>query len=72
MIHMQRSGASLRIGVPAQIGALDWLAARHAALSADHVTIWNFHEPSWREYRSSQWYVDRLRREGFEVSVAAR
>jgi aminobenzoyl-glutamate utilization protein B len=52
---------------PAQVTALDWLAAERQALSADHLTIWNFHEPSWREYKSSQWYVDRLRREGFAV-----
>jgi len=47
--------------------ALDWLKRNHAALSADHMTIWNFHEPSWREYKSSAWYMDRLAREGFEV-----
>jgi aminobenzoyl-glutamate utilization protein B len=47
--------------------ALDWLKRNHAALSADHMTIWNFHEPSWREYKSSNWYMDRLKREGFDV-----
>ena len=47
--------------------ALDWLKRNHAALSADHMTIWNLHEPSWREYKSSTWYMDRLAREGFEV-----
>jgi aminobenzoyl-glutamate utilization protein B len=52
---------------PAQVTALDWLAAQRAALSSDHLTIWHFHEPSWREYKSCQWYVDRLRREGFDV-----
>ena len=31
------------------------------------MTIWDFHEPSWREYKSSAWYMDRLRREGFAV-----
>src|SRR5450631_3032017 len=51
----------------AQVTALDWLAAHRAALSSDHLTIWHFHEPSWREYKSCQWYVDRLRREGFDV-----
>ena len=51
----------------AQNTALDWLKRNHAALSADHMTIWNFHEPSWREYKSSSWYMDRLKREGFEV-----
>lgn len=50
-----------------QKSALAFLASSHAALSRDHQTIWSFHEPSWREYRSSQWYVDRLRAEGFDV-----
>ena len=50
-----------------QRAALAYLADRHAAFSADHRTIWDFHEPSWREYRSARWYVDRLRAEGFEV-----
>jgi aminobenzoyl-glutamate utilization protein B len=52
---------------PPQRAALQWLKERQPAFSADHQTIWNFHEPSWREYRSARWYVDRLRREGFEV-----
>lgn len=52
---------------PAQQVAVGFLKENHAALSRDHKHIWDFHEPSWREYRSSQWYVDRLRREGFEV-----
>ncbi|WP_333827239.1 M20/M25/M40 family metallo-hydrolase [Pararhodobacter sp.] len=51
----------------AQQSALGFLAATRDAFSRDHMTIWDFHEPSWREYRSSQWYVDRLRAEGFEV-----
>jgi aminobenzoyl-glutamate utilization protein B len=51
--------------------ALGWLAENAAALSRDHMTIWNLHEPSWREYRSAAWYVDRLRREGFEVEAGS-
>jgi aminobenzoyl-glutamate utilization protein B len=51
----------------AQATALAWFDGNRAAFSADHLTIWNFHEPSWREYKSAQWYVDRLRREGFSV-----
>src|SRR5258708_3379411 len=52
---------------PAQAAALAWLEENRPSLSADHLTIWSFHEPSWREYRSSRWYMDRLEREGFEV-----
>lgn len=51
----------------AQQAALDYLADRHAGFSEDHMTIWNMHEPSWREYRSSKWYADRLEAEGFAV-----
>lgn len=51
----------------AQNHALNWLDENRSLLSAWHQTIWSFHEPSWREYRSSKWYIDRLREEGFEV-----
>lgn len=51
----------------AQQSALSYLEDNHAAFSQDHMTIWNFHEPSWREYRSSRWYADRLEAEGFTV-----
>jgi aminobenzoyl-glutamate utilization protein B len=52
---------------PAQAAALDWVRANEARLSRDHMTIWEMAEPSWREYRSCAWYVDRLRKEGFTV-----
>lgn len=52
---------------PAQAEALAFLAAQQARFSEDHLTIWSFHEPSWREYRSSAWYMDRLEAEGFAV-----
>lgn len=52
---------------PEKQTALDWIAANEKRLSDDHMTIWNFHEPSWREYRSAAWYVERLRAEGFTV-----
>lgn len=32
-----------------------------------HSHIWELAEPAWREYRSQQWYVERLRSEGFDV-----
>lgn len=52
---------------PEKSTALGWIEANSARLSRDHRTIWDFHEPSWREYRSAAWYVQRLRAEGFEV-----
>ncbi|WP_210526881.1 amidohydrolase [Rubellimicrobium arenae] len=51
----------------AQTDALTFLEERRSAFSKDHMTIWNLHEPSWREYRSSRWYADRLEAEGFAV-----
>lgn len=50
---------------------VDWIESNRAAISRDHVTIWGFHEPAWREYRAAAWYVDRLREEGFEVEAGS-
>lgn len=52
---------------PAQRDAVGWVDAQRDALSADHMVLWEMAEPSWREYRSAAWFVDRLRREGFTV-----
>ncbi|MCS6855430.1 MAG: amidohydrolase [Elioraea sp.] len=51
----------------AERDAASWVAANAEALSADHLHLWRLAEPSWREYRSAAWFVDRLRREGFSV-----
>ena len=51
--------------------ALDWVDSNRQTLSDWHSTIWDFHEPAWREYKSAAWYVDRLRKEGFEVEEAS-
>jgi aminobenzoyl-glutamate utilization protein B len=50
-----------------QATALDWVKANAARLSRDHMTIWHYAEPSWREYKSARFYVDALRKEGFTV-----
>jgi len=47
--------------------AVDWVNANRDRLSAHNRQIWEFAEPAWREYKSSQAYVDLLRKEGFEV-----
>ncbi|MBI1418143.1 MAG: amidohydrolase [Limimaricola sp.] len=44
-----------------------WVAAHAEALSDWTRTIWDFGETAWREYRSCDFYVDLLRREGFTV-----
>lgn len=51
----------------AKASAAEWMRAHRVDLAAWHSTIWDFAEPAWRERRSAAWYVDRLRREGFEV-----
>ena len=44
-----------------------WIDEHRGVLSDWHRTIWEYAEPAWREYRSSAWFVERLRQEGFEV-----
>ena len=51
--------------------AFGWVDQHRGALSEWHRTIWEFAEPAWREYRSAAWFVDRLRREGFEVEAGS-
>ena len=43
------------------------VAARMPMLSEGCATIFDYGESAWREYRSSAWYVERLRAEGFSV-----
>ncbi|MGH3096216.1 MAG: hypothetical protein ACRDMV_09490 [Streptosporangiales bacterium] len=51
--------------------AHNWIDDNHETWSAWHTTIWNYAEPAWREYESARWYVDLLRREGFEVEAGS-
>lgn len=51
----------------AKAHARAWVDEHRAELSEWHRTIWDFAEPAWHEHRSAAWYVDLLRREGFEV-----
>ena len=48
-----------------------WVDEHRGILSEWHRIIWDFAEPAWREYRSAAWFVDRLRREGFEVEAGS-
>ncbi|ELT50683.1 hypothetical protein [Brucella intermedia] len=56
---------------PEKQTAVDWVNANENALSDWHTTIWDFHEPAWREYKSAAWYVERLRAEGFTVEAGS-
>lgn len=42
-----------------------------ADLSNWCATVFDYGEPAWREYRSAAFYVDLLRREGFEVEAGS-
>lgn len=48
-----------------------WIDEHRAVLSEWHRIIWEYAEPAWREYRSSAWFVERLRQEGFEVEAGS-
>lgn len=47
--------------------ALDWVAEHRDDISRWNRLIWDYAEPSWREYKSARFYVDLLRKEGFTV-----
>ena len=47
--------------------AFDWVTAHHPDWSLWNAHIWDLAETAWREYRSCEWYVKRLRAEGFTV-----
>ena len=51
----------------AKTTAFDWVEAMQPQWSAWNSHIWHLGETAWREYRSSHWYVQRLREEGFSV-----
>ncbi|MEM6277600.1 MAG: amidohydrolase, partial [Pseudomonadota bacterium] len=44
-----------------------YVASRMPEFSDWTRTIWDYGETAWREYRSAAFYVDLLRREGFDV-----
>lgn len=46
---------------------LKWIEENKQTLSDWNQTIWNYGETAWREYKSCNWYVQKLREEGFTV-----
>lgn len=47
--------------------ARQWMDDNDQRMSDFHVEIWNYAEPSWREYKSAKAFCQLLRQEGFEV-----
>ncbi|MGH2531552.1 MAG: amidohydrolase [Thermomicrobiales bacterium] len=52
---------------PAKEYALDWIEAQSGRLSTFQRKIWDYHEPSWREYKSAKAYFELLRADGWDV-----
>ncbi len=46
---------------------IQWVDDKIDDLSDWHQVIFDYGETAWREYKSSAWYVERLRAEGFSV-----
>ena len=55
----------------AQMFATSQITARTRELSEYTATIFGYGETAWREYRSADWYVERLRAEGFTVEAGS-
>lgn len=51
--------------------ARGWIAGHMEELSDWNRHIWELAEPAWREHESADWYVERLRAEGFEVEAGS-
>ncbi len=51
--------------------SLVWVDAHLEDLSNWHQLIWHYAEPAFREYKSSAWYVEKLRAEGFSVEAGS-
>jgi aminobenzoyl-glutamate utilization protein B len=55
----------------AKQGALGWVEGHQSELSEWHQLLWHYAEPAFREYKSSAWYVNRLRAAGFTVEAGS-
>ena len=48
-----------------------WVESHLTELSSWHQVLWHYAEPAFREYKSSAWYVNRLRDAGFTVEAGS-
>ncbi|MEM7565151.1 MAG: amidohydrolase, partial [Pseudomonadota bacterium] len=51
----------------AKTDLIEWIDTRLPEFSDWHQKIFHFGETAWREYRSSAWYIETLKAEGFIV-----
>src|SRR6185503_10265103 len=47
--------------------AFRWVDANRSHWSRWNAHIWDLAETAWREYHSAEWYVTKLKTEGFSV-----
>jgi aminobenzoyl-glutamate utilization protein B len=52
---------------PHKLTAYRWVDENRLDWSAWNALLWDLAEPAWREYRSAEWYVQKLKQEGFAV-----
>ena len=57
--------------IEAKSTAFAWVDEKRREWSAWNAHIWDLGETAWREYRSSAWYVTKLRAEGFTVEESS-
>src|SRR5438477_10480173 len=57
--------------LPEKQTAFDWVDTHRADWSSWNAHIWALAETAWREYRSAEWYVARLKAEGFTVEAGS-
>lgn len=56
---------------PAKTDLIQWVDTKIDDLSDWNQLIFDHGETAWREYKSSAWYVERLRAEGFTVEAGS-
>lgn len=59
--------AQINLSGAAKETAREWVKDNLEKLLDWHTEIWKYAEPAWRKYRSAEWFVQRLREEGFTV-----
>jgi aminobenzoyl-glutamate utilization protein B len=58
------------LAVP-KLKAHRWVEDHHQDWSSWNFHLWDLAETAWREYRSAEWYVSKLKAEGFHVEVGS-
>lgn len=49
--------------------SIEWVSANEKRISDFHQLIWNYAEPTWREYKSAKAYCNLLRQEEKDMEM---